>query len=169
MRIALIAALARNGVIGRDNRLPWHLSADLQRFRRLTMGKPIVMGRKTWESLSRPLPGRRNIVVTRDLAFACEGCVVTHSIDEALAAAAGSDEVMIIGGAELYAQMLVRADRLYLTEVRADIEGDVRFPDIAADEWIEVERQPQRADDRNDYDYDFVVLDRRAAGEGAAG
>lgn len=163
MRIALIAALARNGVIGRDNQLPWRLSADLQHFRRLTMGKPIVMGRKTWASLGRPLPGRRNIVVTRDMAFGCEGCVVTHSIDEALSAAADSDEVMIIGGAELYAQALARADRLYLTEVGAQVEGDVRFPVIDPSDWIEVERQACKADERNEYDYDFIVLDRRVA------
>jgi len=169
MRIALIAALARNGVIGRDNQLPWRLSADLQHFKRLTMGKPIVMGRKTWESLGRPLPGRRNIVITRDAAFRAEGCVVTHSIDEALGAAAGSDEVMIIGGAELYAQALPRADRLYLTEVRADVDGDVRFPPIDAADWIEVERQSYLADEKNEYDIDFVVLDRRSVtGAGAA-
>lgn len=169
MRIALIAALARNGVIGRDNQLPWRLSADLKHFRRLTMGKPVIMGRKTWASLGRPLPGRRNIVVTRDAAFRADGCVVTHSIDAALAAAAGGDEVMIIGGAELYAQVLPRADRLYLTEVGADVHGDVRFPPIDAADWIEVERQPYPADENNEYDVDFVVLDRRSArGEGAA-
>jgi dihydrofolate reductase len=163
MRIALIAALARNGVIGRDNQLPWRLSADLQRFRQLTMGKPVVMGRKTWNSLGRPLPGRRNIVVTRDTAFRAEGCEVTHSIEAALDAAAGSDEVMIIGGAELYAQTLPRADRLYLTEVGADVVGDVHFPLIDAADWIEVERRSCRADEKNEYDFDFVVLDRRAA------
>ena len=164
MRIALIAARARNGVIGRNNQLPWRLPADLQHFKRLTMGKPIVMGRKTWESLGRPLPGRRNIVVTRDPGFSCEGCVVVHGIDEALAAAQGSHEFMFIGGAELYTQVLPRADRLYLTEVGADVEGDVTFPGFDAADWAEVERQTCTADDRNEYDYDFVVLDRRTAG-----
>jgi len=168
MRVALIAARARNGVIGRDNQLPWRLSADLQHFKRLTMGKPIVMGRKTWVSLGRPLPGRRNIVVTRDRAFSCEGCVVAHSIDEALAAAQGSDEIMFIGGAELYAQVLPRADRLYLTEVGADVEGDVTFPELDESEWVEVERRTCTADDKNEYDYDFVVLDRRTAGADVA-
>lgn len=163
MRIALIAALARNGVIGRDNQLPWRLSADLQHFKSLTMGKPIVMGRKTWTSLGRPLPGRRNIVVTRDRAFQCDGCIVTHSIDAALAAAAGSEEVMIIGGAELYAQTLPRADRLYLTEVMAEVEGDAHFPAIAAADWIEVGREHCMADAKNDYACDFIVLDRRRA------
>lgn len=163
MRIALVAALARNGVIGRDNQLPWRLPADLQHFKQLTMGKPIVMGRRTWASLGRPLPGRRNIVVTRDSAFHCEGCVVAHSIDEALAAAAGSEEVMIIGGAELYAQTLPRADRLYLTQVMADVEGDVYFPGVDAADWVEVERRFCKADGRNEYDCEFVVLDRRPA------
>lgn len=167
MRVALIAALARNGVIGRDNQLPWRLSADLQRFKRLTLGKPVVMGRKTWESLRRPLPGRRNIVVTRDRYFGAEGCVITHSVEEALAAAAGSDEVMVIGGAQLYAQTLALADRLYLTEIDAQVEGDARFPDLDAAAWREVERQRCRADEKNDYDCDFVVLDRRRPREGA--
>jgi dihydrofolate reductase len=168
MRIALVAALARNGVIGRDNRLPWRLPADLQHFKQLTMGRPIVMGRRTWASLGRPLPGRRNIVVTRDRAFRCDGCVVTHSIDEALAAAAGSEEVMIIGGAELYAQTLPQADRLYLTQVMADVEGDVRFPDFDTADWVEVERRACKADGKNEYDYQFVVLDRRPAAREAA-
>jgi dihydrofolate reductase len=168
MRIALIAALARNGVIGRDNQLPWRLSADLQRFKHLTMGKPIVMGRKTWASLGRPLPGRRNIVVTRDTSFRADGCVVVHSIDAALDAAADSEEVMIIGGAELYAQALPRADRLYLTEVRADVDGDVCFPQIESADWIEVERRSCQADEKNEYDVDFVVLDRRPVNGGGA-
>jgi len=161
MRVSLIAALADNGVIGRENRLPWRLSADLQRFKRLTMGKPVVMGRKTWESIGKPLPGRSNIVVTRDAGFGAEGCIVVHGIEQALDAAGDCDEVMVMGGANLYRQMLPRADRLYLTQVRADVEGDTRFPPFDTDEWVEVHRESHRADEKNQYDYDFIVLDRR--------
>jgi len=160
MRVSLIAALAANGVIGRENRLPWRLSADLQRFKRLTMGKPVVMGRKTWESIGKPLPGRSNIVVTRDRGFSAEGCIVVHAIEQALDAAGDCDEVMVMGGADLYRQMLPRADRLYLTRVKADVEGDTRFPPFETKEWVEVQRESHCADEKNQYDYDFVVLDR---------
>jgi dihydrofolate reductase len=161
MRISLIAAVATNRVIGHRNRLPWRLPADLQHFKRVTMGKPVVMGRKTWESIGRPLRGRVNIVISRDTALQAEGCVVVHSVEQALEAAAGADEIMIMGGAELYAQALPRADRLYLTEVRADVQGDVWFPDIDRGDWIEVSRERHCADEKNDHDYEFVVLDRR--------
>jgi dihydrofolate reductase len=161
MQISLIAALARNRVIGSDNQLPWRLSADLQHFKALTMGKPIVMGRKTYESIGKPLPGRTNIVVTRDDSYNAEGCVVVHGIDEALQAAAGADEVMIMGGANLYLQLLPRADRLYLTEVQADVPGDAWFPELAESEWQELERESHQADEKNEFDYDFVVLARR--------
>lgn len=161
MRVSLIAAMARNRVIGRDNQLPWRLSADLQHFKSLTMGKPIVMGRKTYDSIGKPLPGRTNIVVTRDRDFAAEGCVVTHGIEAALQAAAGHDEVMVMGGANLYEQLLPRADRLYLTEVRADVEGDAWFPLFDPADWRERERQAHQADEKNEYDYDFVVLERK--------
>ena len=161
MRISLIVALARNRVIGRDNQLPWRLSADLQHFKGLTMGKPIVMGRKTYESIGRPLPGRTNIVVTRDSSFSAEGCRVVHSIDEALVAAGGADEVMIMGGENLYSQLLPRADRLYLTEVQAEVSGDAWFPEFDQTQWQELERESHRADEKNEFDYDFVVLTRR--------
>ena len=161
MRISLIVALARNRVIGRDNQLPWRLSADLQHFKGLTMGKPIVMGRKTYESIGRPLPGRTNIVVTRDSSFSAAGCRVVHSIDEALVAAGGADEVMIMGGENLYSQLLPRADRLYLTEVQAEVSGDAWFPEFDETQWQELERESHRADEKNEFDYDFVVLTRR--------
>jgi dihydrofolate reductase len=127
------------------------------------MGKPLVMGRKTRESIGRTLPGRMNIVVTRDPRFQAAGCVVVHGIDQALrvAADAGAEEVMIMGGAELYAQVLARVDRLYLTEVKARVEGNIRFPDFDRRDWREVAREPHGADARNEHDYDFVVLDRR--------
>jgi len=159
MRVSLIAAMAENRVIGRDNQLPWRLSADLQHFKALTMGKPIIMGRKTYESIGRPLPGRTNIVITRDSAFQAEGCEVVYSIEQALAAARGFEEVMVIGGAELYRQMLDHADRLYLTLVRAEVEGDALFPELGQ-QWHEVERESRKADDKNQFDYDFVILER---------
>jgi len=163
MHLALIAALDRNGLIGRDNALPWHLPADLQHFKRTTLGKPIVMGRKTWESLGRPLPGRHNIVLTRDPGYRAEGATVVTSIDAALAAAGDADEVMVIGGAALYATLLPRADRLYLTRIDAAFEGDAWFPEVAPDEWREVAREVHAPDERNPYPYTFVTLERGAA------
>jgi dihydrofolate reductase len=160
MKISLIAAMAQNRVIGRDNQLPWRLSADLQHFKALTLGKPIIMGRKTWESLGRPLPGRTNIVITRDIGYQAEGCVVVHSVEQALEVAAGSDEVMVIGGANLYRQLLDRADRLYLTLVKADIEGDAWFPEFDPTQWRETERESHSRDNKNEFDYEFVLLER---------
>jgi len=160
MRIALIAALTENRVIGRDNQLPWRISADLKHFKALTMGKPIVMGRKTWESIGRPLPGRKNIVVTRDTAYQAEGCQVVHSIEQALDTAGEVDEVMIIGGAGLYRQTLGRADRLYLTRVKAEVDGDTWFPEIDPQQWHELACESHSADENNEHDYDFVILER---------
>ncbi|HHJ18122.1 MAG TPA: type 3 dihydrofolate reductase [Gammaproteobacteria bacterium] len=160
MRVALIAALAENRVIGRDNQLPWRVPADLKHFKALTMGKPIIMGRKTWESIGRPLPGRDNIVVTRDAGYRAEGCKVVHSVAEALQAAGDAGEAMIIGGANLYEQTLDVADRLYLTQIRAEVEGDARFPVIDMQAWREIERESHPADERNEFAYDFVVLER---------
>jgi dihydrofolate reductase len=139
---ALVAALARNRVIGAGNRLPWRLPADLARFKRLTMGAPVIMGRKTRESIGRPLPGRRNIVVTRAPAAAWEGCLVAHSLEEALALARDAAEAFVIGGAELYAQALPRAERLYLTLIDADCPGDAWFPEFDPAAWREVAREP---------------------------
>ena len=138
---ALVAALARNRVIGVGNRLPWRLPEDLRRFKRLTMGAPVIMGRKTRESIGRPLPGRRNIVVTRERDATWEGCVVAHSLDEALALADDAAEAFVIGGAELYAQALPRADRLHLTLIDADYAGDAWFPEFDAAAWREVARE----------------------------
>ena len=160
MQIALIAALAENRVIGRHNQLPWRISADLKHFKALTMGKPVVMGRKTWESIGRPLPGRENIVVTRDTGYQAQGCQVVHSIEEAFQLTNKSDEVMIIGGAGLYQQTLEHADRLYLTRVRAEVEGDTRFPEIDPQQWREVACESHSADKNNEHDYDFVILER---------
>ena len=159
-RIALIAALAENRVIGRENRLPWRLPADLRRFKSVTMGKPVIMGRKTYESIGKPLPGRRNIVVTRDPDYRAQGCQVVHSLEQALEAGAGHAEVMVIGGAELYREALGRAERMYLTLIRAEVDGDTLFPDIEPQQWRELERESHRADEKNQYDYDFVTLQR---------
>lgn len=160
MKISLIVAMATNRVIGLDNRLPWHLPADLQHFKAITMGKPILMGRKTWESIGRPLPGRTNIVITRDNAYQAEGCVVVHDIPAALAAASGHDEVMVIGGAEFYRQVLPQADTLYLTCVDGDFEGDTFFPELADDDWREVACEAHAADEKNPHAYRFITLER---------
>ncbi len=165
--IAFVVAVARNGVIGRDGQLPWRLSTDLKLFRRLTMGKPIVMGRKTWETLpKRPLDGRDNIVVTRDAAFRAEGAIVAHSVDDALriardlADARGVDEVAVIGGAEIYRATLAAAGRIYLTEVDALPEGDTQFPELDPAVWREVSREPLERGPRDEFAAELVILER---------
>jgi dihydrofolate reductase len=158
-RVAIIAALARNRVIGRGNRLPWHLPDDLRHFKRLTLGHPIVMGRRTWESLPGLLPDRTHFVVTRDPGYRAAGAVVVHSLDAALAAA-GGDEAFVVGGAELYALALPRAARLYLTLVDAEVEGDVFFPPVDPAQWREVAREPHAADERHAYPFAFVTMER---------
>ncbi|UTW44768.1 dihydrofolate reductase [bacterium SCSIO 12696] len=169
MNICLIVAMARNGTIGRNNQLPWHLSGDLRYFKAVTMGKPVIMGRKTWESIGRPLPGRTNIVVTRQAGWCPEGenmaaVKVANSLDAALelaqqvAAADGVSELMVMGGGEIYRQALPLADRLYITEVDADVEGDAHFPALDTNAWQEVERTS--GEPGGDYHYHFVVKDR---------
>ncbi len=160
-KIALIAAMTDDRVIGIENRLPWKLPADMKWFRRHTLGKPIVMGRKTFESFGgKPLPERLNIVITRDRDYRAEGAVVVHDIDAALDAAGDAEEVMIIGGASFYEQMLPWADRLYLTFVHADVEGDAWFPEFDRSQWREVYREDHEADEKNPYAYSFVILER---------
>ena len=162
MKISLIAAMTDEKVIGIDNRLPWRLPADMQWFRRHTLGKPIIMGRKTFESFgSKPLPERTNIVITRDEDYQAAGAVVVHSIDAALQAAGAVDEVMIIGGASFYEQMLPRAQRLYLTFVHASIIGDAWFPDIDFTQWQEIERHDNQADEKNPYAHSFCIFERK--------
>lgn len=161
-RVTLVAAVARNGVIGREGGLPWRLPADLRRFRALTWGHPVVMGRRTWESIGgRPLPGRRNIVVTRRPGYRAPGAEVAGSPEAALMLAAGADEVMVIGGGELYAAFLPLAGRILLTEVDAEPEGDARFPDLDPTEWEEVAREAHAPDAENPLPYAFVELRRR--------
>jgi dihydrofolate reductase len=158
--VSLIVAMAKNGVIGRDNRLPWRLPADLAHFKRITMGKPMVMGRKTWESLPGLLPGRRHIVVTRDEGYRAQGCTLVHSLEQALEAAGEVPEVMVVGGGTLYKEMLPHADRLYLTLVDVEVEGDARFPEIDYADWRERGRERHPADARNAYACTFLELER---------
>lgn len=160
MTITLIAALARNGVIGREGRLPWRLPDDLARFKRLTLGKPIVMGRKTYESIGRPLAGRTNLVMTRTLD-ALPGCTVVRSVDEAIAACGDAPELCVIGGEAIYQAFLPRADVLELTHVDADVEGDARFPAIDPDRFRIVHEEPHSADARHALAFRFVRYERR--------
>ena len=149
-----------NGVIGSDGGLPWRLSSDLKHFKEVTMGKPIVMGRKTHESIGRPLPGRENIILTRDENYQADGCTVLHSLEDLMTHCRYHDEVMITGGAELYEQFLPRARLIYLTEVHTSVNGDTHFPGYKAGEWNEIDRRDFGADEKNEYDYSFVVLER---------
>jgi len=165
MKLSLIVAKAANGCIGRDNKLPWYLPGDLKYFKQATFGK-IIMGRKTWESLKGPLPGRANIVISRQAGYAAEGAKVVASLDEAIRLAEsialidGVDEVVVIGGAQIYAEALPRADVLYITDVHADVEGDAFFPEYDASLWQEAGRQDFSAEGPNPYDYSFVVFQR---------
>jgi dihydrofolate reductase len=165
-RIALVWAMARNRVIGRNNALPWRLPADMQHFRELTTGHPVLMGRKTFESLGRPLPNRTNIVITSDSHYAPQGCLVALSLDDALALAVphvppNDPEIFVIGGETLYTQMLSRADRLYMTQVETDAEGDAWFPEFDLGIWKEIQRDVHPADDKNPYPCTFLTLERK--------
>lgn len=159
MKVSLIVAMADDGVIGINNQLPWHLPADLKYFKAVTMGKPIIMGRKTFESIGRPLPGRQNIVITRRHDWAAEGITVVQSTEAAVAAAAGADEVMVIGGAEIYRAMLPLVDQLYVTEVALAVEGDAFFPAIDPAVWRERSREVHAAE-ADKPAYAFVTYER---------
>ena len=165
MRVSLIVAMARNGVIGRDGGLPWRLAVDLQRFKRLTMGHHILMGRKTFESLGRLLPGRTSVVITRQPNSAAGGAPVAGSLEAALATAAGDTEVFVIGGAEIYRQALPLASRIYLTQVQADVVGDVVFPAWNCNEWQVIEQTQHAADERNEFAHSFSILERIPASD----
>jgi dihydrofolate reductase len=160
---SLVVAMARNRVIGRDNRLPWRLPADLAYFKRVTLGHPVVMGRRTFESIGKPLPGRLNVVVSRNPEFRALGCTVVASLDEAWRAAAGAPEVAVIGGTSLFAEALPIADRIHLTEVLADVPGDTYFPDFDRGEWNEQEVLSHPADERHAHPFRIVVLDRKSS------
>lgn len=161
MRINAIVAMSDNRVIGRHNQLLWHLPADMRHFKKLTMDKPILMGRKTWQSIGRALPGRCNVVITRELNFQACGCVVANSIDTALAAVSYSDEIFVIGGGILYEQMLPQVDRLYLTIVHHQFDGDAYFPELDMNEWIELEHIDHTSDEEHKYSYSFITLERK--------
>ncbi len=160
MQLSIIVAMDRNRVIGNNDTLPWHISADLKNFKKITMGKPIVMGRKTHESIGRPLPGRENIIITRDETYQAEGCTVLNSIDEIFEHCKDVEEVMITGGSEIYKHTLDQATRLYLTEVHTEVEGDTLFPEFNRNAWCEVSREAFKADEKNEFDYSFILLER---------
>ena len=161
--ITIVVASDERGGIGIEGRLPWHLPADLRRFKTLTMGKPIVMGRRTWDSIGRPLPGRRSIVISRNCDLAIEGAEVVHSLDQALRAADGEPEVCVIGGAEIFALALPVARRIELTRVHATVEADTWFPAIDDDAWHETHRERHAPDARHAWPFSFITLERRSA------
>lgn len=162
MKISMIAAMTEERVIGIKNTLPWKLPNDMKWFRQNTMGKPIVMGRKTFESFgAKALPGRTNIIITRDEGYKSDDSVIVHSIEEAIKAAGDVEEIMIIGGASFYEQMLPKADRLYLTFVHAELDGDAWFPEINNSDWNKVEKINHKKDDKNRYAHSFIILDRK--------
>ena len=166
MKLALIVAVAQNRVIGRDNKLPWYLPNDLKYFKQTTLGKPVIMGRKTYESIGKPLPGRTNIVITRQTDYQPEGVKVVSSVEDAIKVAEsvclidGQEEAMVMGGAEIYGLTLPHCERLYLTEVHAEVEGDAWFPEYDKREWAEVTREDFKAEGPNPFDYSFVVYER---------
>lgn len=159
--ISLIVAMAQNGVIGRANALPWRLPRDLRRFKAFTLGKAVLMGRRTYESIGRPLPGRANLVLTRDRAWHADGVEAVHSLEEALARSAGESELVAIGGAEVYRLVLPLARRIYLTHVHADVAGDTFFPDLDYTQWADLECSRHPPDDDHAYAFTFVTLERR--------
>lgn len=165
--VSLIVAAAANDVIGVDNRLPWHLPEDLRRFRDITMGKPIVMGRRTHESIGRALPGRRNVVLSRRPGYAAEGCEVVDGLDAALALLREAEEVMVIGGAALYREALPLASRIYLTRLHRPFDGDTRFPSLDNADWRAVEREDFPAGGERELGYSYLTLERKAAAPAA--
>ena len=161
MKISLICAASQNGTIGRDNHLPWHLPADLAHFKRLTTGHYILMGRKTYQSIGKPLPNRTNIVITRQTDFQADGCLVAHSLEQAFALCPTDVEVFIIGGAEIYRQALPVADKIYLTRIRHDFEGDTFLFELDPLVWYETSREDFASDQKNQYPYSFITLKKR--------
>ena len=159
MTVSIVVAIAQNNAIGKDNQLLWHLPKDLKHFKEITSGHTIIMGRKTYESVGKPLPNRRNIIITRQ-NITIDGCEVVNSMDEALKLCAGEDEVFIVGGAEIYKQALALTDRIYLTIVHQEFDGDTYFPEIKEDEWTETKREDHQADDRHAIPYSFITLER---------
>lgn len=163
MLISMIAAMANNRVIGANNTMPWHLPADLGHFKRVTLGRPIIMGRKTYQSIGKALPGRLNIVISRDKALTLQDATVVESCEQAIAAAGKVEEVMIIGGGTIYQHFLPFCHRLYLTQIELDVAGDTYFPDYqAAFQWQILEKKSCKLDEKNPYDYQFITLTKQA-------
>ena len=160
-RISIIVAMAQNRTIGINNTLPWRCPEDLKHFKSLTMGHHMIMGRKTYDSIGKPLPGRTTVVVTRNPGLKIEGCIVTHSLEQAIAACAGDDEIFIVGGAELYTQALPLADTIYLTEIQQEVMGDAHFPAFKQQEWREMAREPRTQEIPQPLIYHFVTYQRR--------
>jgi dihydrofolate reductase len=164
--LSMIVATADNNIIGKDNDMPWHLPADLAYFKKMTLGKPIIMGRKTYESIGRPLPGRRNIVISRDVSYQAPGIDTVTSVEQALALVDGSngdkavDEIMVIGGGAIYRHCLPSADRLYITHIRAAIDGDTQFPSYDDNGWQKTSSELRLSDEKNAYDLDFCIYQR---------
>lgn len=169
MKVALMAARSRNDCIGRDNHLPWYLPGDLQYFKQVTQGKPVIMGRRTWESLKGALPKRLNIVITRQVEYRAEGAKVVASLDDAVSSATqwsreqAVDEIVVIGGAEIFRAALPDADRVYMTEVQAEIDGDTFFPKLATDQWRMTWHEDHKAEPPNEYDYRFALYERKVS------
>jgi dihydrofolate reductase len=161
MKISIIVAFDENRLIGRNNELPWRLPADLKFFKSVTMGHPIIMGRKTFESIGRVLPGRTSVIVTRQQDYTAPGCVVVNSLKEALEKCGSQEQAFIIGGAELFQHALPLASDLYITEIHHRFEGDTWFPEIRKDQWQEISVENHKADDRNQWDYTFIHLKRK--------
>ncbi len=160
MRLSIIVAMDKNQLIGKNNALPWYLPADLAYFKKTTLGKTVLMGRKTYDSIGKPLSNRRNVVVSRTADFKASGCEVVSSIDAALALAKNDNEIIVMGGASFYQQILPRVDRLYITEIEGEFEGDSHFPKFNRDDFLETNRQSHPADAKNSYPYHFTILDR---------
>lgn len=160
--LSMIVAHANDRVIGKDNDMPWHLPADLAYFKKTTLGKPVIMGRKTYESIGRPLPGRHNIVISRDPSYSAQGVTSVISVDKALETAGDVDEVMVIGGGAIYAHCLGKADRLYVTHIKAEIDGDTTFPAYDSENWQKISSDLRLADEKNPYDLDFCVYERKS-------
>jgi dihydrofolate reductase len=161
MKISLIVAMASNRAIGLNNQIPWHLSADLKKFKKITMGAPILMGRKTYESIGRPLPGRSNIIISRNPEYRQAGCLVFNDIEQALQSCRDRAEVFVIGGSDFYRSMLAAADTLYLTQIHREFPGDTFFPELDASQWIEVEREDIQDDPDVAFNYSFLKLEKR--------
>lgn len=161
MLISIIVAMDENNLIGENNDLPWHIPADLAYFKKMTLGKPILMGRKTYDSIGRPLPNRRSIIITRNTNFNAKGCDVVLSINDALNLCKKDKEVMIIGGASIFNDTLLRCDKLYITEIKHKFNGDIFFPVLNKNDWQESSRESFKKDDKNNYDYDFVIYYRK--------